>query len=1199
MTPFAKVLSELDSAPEGKGNAFEKAIKWWLQNDSIWSGQFVSESIRLWSESPLRYGPDIGIDLTATDINGGHWAIQVKNWDPDTTLPKSEIDSFLSASSTGDFVGRLLVTTTNTLSPNARKTIEIQKVPCIVVTFAQLEESPTWEAFSHSDPKDFRNARIERQLLTHQLEAIRAVSEHFSLGNSKAQLIMACGSGKTLTGQRISESLGSEKTLILLPSLLLLQQTLVSWRQDRKSEFRFIAVCSDESVGKDEFSSSLVDLPFPVTTDVDSIANELSRPESLVVFATYQSSDKIALAMSKTDFRFDLVLADEAHRLAGISDGAYGTLLKPGKIPSSKYLFMTATPKVFGQRSKQAADEAGAVLWSMDDEDTFGREAYSYSFARAIREDRLSDYKVVVMGVSSAELQESIEERTLASFPGGSIDLLTLAAHIGLAKAMEKYEIRKVISFHSKVQNARDFASLHKDIRREFLPETIMNRPFFGTALSGEDPANKRKAVLQKLGNTPKGEFALVSNARCLTEGVDVPSLDGIAFIEPRSSQVDIVQAVGRAIRKAGKDKKTGYIIIPIFISPEDVASQKLDKSRFRPVWEVINALKAHDETLQIELDNLRRELGKTKSISAFPEKIILDIPVSVPASIEKHLEAYIVENTTESWEEMYGKAYAFGLTHGHLRVNRDLGDENAALGSWLAKQRSDARAGKLPLKRLRKLEELPGWSWQPLDEKWLETFEILRQYADEFGYAKPPATKDFSYKGRPLGKWVSKQRAFYKSGRLDAERIALLEGLSGWSWDPFNDEWMSNYEVAKEIAIKLGHTRFPDSEINPRTGKPLNRWVIEQRSKKPNLPEEKLELLESLPGWRWNPSVERFEVGMSMLRDFLEEHGHSRVPKDWPEKEDVNLHQFVNTARGMYRSGEMPESRIREFESLESWTWNLTENGWSQRYQEVLDFLKSSSRMPSRSSNDTHERKLASWVKHQKALFREGKLSPDKISKLEKLNYWQWESEDNWDEIYLDLYEYIESEGKNPQKGDRGRRSNLRLDGWYAAQKKNLDKLNPERQNKIKSLPNFTPFTQVSQAWPKKIVQIQEFLENYGHLPKLHSTDRNEASLGLWLTRQKSAFSSLSEEKKDALRSLPGFKIMPSSADVWEERFEELKVFVKANNGSLPTRKSDSSLAEWVYRQSAKFHKLSLEQQKKLKSIPDFERLMSTRSKD
>jgi predicted helicase len=312
-TAFEKVLESLGQESFSKGTKFERVLKWWLQNDDIWSKELLPDSVELWDESNYRTGPDIGIDLTATDIAGNVWAIQAKNWNPDVVLPKSEIDKFLTASNTKIFQKRLLVTTTNEISTNALRAIQEQEKPVVVVSKTNLEDSEIWEFFQDSlrPPK----AAPKKQLFPHQSEAIKAVATSFK-SNTRGQLLMACGSGKTITAQRIQEKLASETTLILLPSLLLVEQTLKSWRSEASKPFLALSVCSDSSVNGDDPISKASDLPFPVTTNPNEIRKFLQLPGKIVIFSTYQSSQKIEEAVKSKKFQFDLVICDEAHRLA-------------------------------------------------------------------------------------------------------------------------------------------------------------------------------------------------------------------------------------------------------------------------------------------------------------------------------------------------------------------------------------------------------------------------------------------------------------------------------------------------------------------------------------------------------------------------------------------------------------------------------------------------------------------------------------------------------------------------------------------------------------------------------------------------------------------------------------------------------------------------------------------------------------------
>ena len=403
----------------------------------------------------------------------------------------------------------------------------------------------------------------------------------------------------------------------------------------------------------------------------------------------------------------------------------------------------------------------------------------------------------------------------------------------------------------------------------------------------------------------------------------------------------------------------------------------------------------------------------------------------------------------------------------------------------------------------------------------------------------------------------------------------------------------MKNYQLVKEVVERLGHVRIPDSVTNVGNSQPLNRWLIDQRSKRFKLPIEKTNLLEALPGWNWNPHSDRYEIGFRMLVEFVAEFGHSRVPKDWPREQNVSLHQFVQTARGTYRSGEMTQSRISEFEALSGWSWNLTETVWYRNFEEFESFYRTTNRLPNRDSESPQEVALERWSRRQSEMFKLGRLSQEKINSLDKIQGWQWMNDDNWDEVFQDLEEFINREKRNPSKGVRGERTGLRLDSWYSMQKKNFARLGKTRQTKLESLLLYVPFTQTTQSWPNKIIKVATFLEEHGTLPRHRSEFKEEASLGLWLIRQKSAFHTLSEDKKRALAAIPGFEPLKSDSDIWYENYDQLIAFTKDNDGRLPTRKVNLKLAEWVYRQSAKIHKLPIDKRDKLMAVPSFRRLI------
>src|SRR5262249_18600099 len=400
------------------------------------------------------------------------------------------------------------------------------------------------------------------------------------------------------------------RVLVLVPSLSLLAQTLREW--GLAAEFSYLAVCSDETVTGDQTDAvvaSTSELGFPVTTDPAVIARFLrGRGDVMrVVLGTYQSSPRIAEAQAGRTPAFDLVIADEAHRCAGPEAGAFATVLDPAKIKARKRLFMTATPRYFTGRLRKEATEADWEIASMEDEKRCGRLLYRLSFAEAIEQGLLSDYQVAVVGVSDATYREYAERGVFVTPDGESVtDARTLASQLGLLRAMSNYGLHRVVTFHSRIRSASAFARSLSEVRGWLPADRRLDGQLWAEHVSGEMASGERDKRLNRLRSVTGTERGVLTNARCLAEGVDVPTLDGVAFIEPRRSQVDIVQAVGRAIRKA-EDKALGTVVIPAFVDEAADAEQALESGEFDRVWQVVKALRAHDEVLAQALDEARR----------------------------------------------------------------------------------------------------------------------------------------------------------------------------------------------------------------------------------------------------------------------------------------------------------------------------------------------------------------------------------------------------------------------------------------------------------------------------------------------------------------------------------------------------------------------------------------------------------------
>ena len=640
------------------GFDFEWLCKWYLENAAIYRGQF--RKVWRWRDWPGCWGRDCGIDLIAETHGGEVYAIQCKAVSQEHTVTKAEIDSFLSESNRREIAYRLLIATTDNIGANAMRTIENQTRHASVVLRGDLVsadlEWPTEIGGTAPRPQRWKPK-------PHQKAAIKDVVAGFKKHDS-GRLIMACGTGKTLTGLWINEAIGSRRTLLLVPSISLVQQNLKEWGRHAKEDFDYLVVCSDETVGSDRDDPAMryiADLGVKPTTDAAKIGEFLAKRRSrpALVISTYQSCDRVAKGQAKAKKKFDLTICDEAHRLVGHVDSHFATVLDDRKIRSQRRLFMTATPRYFTQRAKEQGAEQDIELVSMDDESLFGPEFHVLNFHDAITatpDPLLTDYQVVVIGVTDAEAKSWVADAKLVRTKDGlETDARTLAAQIGLAKAMNEYNLTRMITFHRSIRRASRFVD---DTQRDSLPAVIeklrpASRPsgrLWARHVSGETPASKRASLVKELGDLPSGVRGLISNCACLGEGVDVPALDGIAFIDPKGSVVDIIQAVGRVIRRS-PDKKVGTIIIPVFVDESEDADHALEGSAFQPVWQVLKALRAHDRRLADELDQLRTSLGRQSTPGQriqLPTNVVLDVPRLLLTDFEQAFYVRAVMAATE-----------------------------------------------------------------------------------------------------------------------------------------------------------------------------------------------------------------------------------------------------------------------------------------------------------------------------------------------------------------------------------------------------------------------------------------------------------------------------------------------------------------------------------------------------------------------
>lgn len=652
--------------PQIKGREFEHALKQALTKHPGDWGKARFSDVWLWNQWPglEDYGytrQDKGIDLVArlTDnYDGGLVAIQAKYGS--STVSTTDVNNFLAYSGNDYFAERILVVN-QSISKNGEDNIERAKPRCRILRLNEIDSwVDDWREYIPNRIDDIEINIARHELRPYQEDALHAIRQNF-VEKSRGKLILPCGTGKSFVALKAAEeNAGLGKTVLyLVPSISLMGQTMREWSRQRSIEHQYIGICSDVTTGKsivkdpeNYVAGQLAELTMPVTTDAAKITSKLAEhvPHNAmrVIFSTYHSSSKIMDALqtpSLAGFEFDFVLCDEAHRTTGIEaestkeDGRARTfqiIHNDERIRGKKRLYMTATPRVFAEniRKRMAEQAFDGQAYSMDDEETYGPEVYRMSFADAIYGNWLSDYRVVVIGVSEDDYLQRAEDNPIRFEDGKLVDPETVVRLAGCWDALatpESKEIspqrdlgaldddlhhaRTAIAFSSRIREsklARDLwtqvAEWHKGTSQKASEEYLR---IDVAHVDANTPASERSKLIEELRVADKRNHAycrVLSNVGVLSEGVDVPALDAVVFLQSRSSPVDVTQAVGRVMRKA-EGKEFGYVVIPVVVpqfhsrATEDSVENLLEASDFKPVWDVVRALRSHDERIDHMLE--------------------------------------------------------------------------------------------------------------------------------------------------------------------------------------------------------------------------------------------------------------------------------------------------------------------------------------------------------------------------------------------------------------------------------------------------------------------------------------------------------------------------------------------------------------------------------------------------------------------
>jgi len=1167
-------ISSLDNN-KLKGDVFEVFVEGFLYTqpaycvESVWTWHNVPEEVKSSLELSIKddYGID-GVFRTRTD-QIATYQVKFKSDKKKLSWGGDKLGNFFGLTKRDNF--KYIITNSYRLPDNVLKD---RTDVCTI----------TAEQFGGMCRTDFdlindwlKGAKIVRSFkapLSHQKDAVEAIAKEFDV-SKRATAVMACGSGKSLVGLWVAEKIESKCTLVLVPSLSLLSQIFHEWMSQTKIiDVAPLCVCSDPSVTRGEetkiFSS---DQDFPVSTNPDEIKKFLNSDlESKVVFSTYQSAHLIASVMAASDV-FDLAIFDEAHKTAGREGKKFAFALNDEHIRISKRLFLTATPKHF--RVRNSEKEEHTLSYSMNNEMDYGKTCYRLSFAEAVQKNIICPYQVIITILTKKEVDRGLLSRAKVDVGDEFVRAKQVANQLAVRKAIEKYGVKKIITFHATVKSAESFVSSGEDGVRAHIPSI---QSFH---VNGKQHTSERN---EKVSKFKESDLALLSNARCLTEGVDVPEVDMVAFLSPKRSKIDVIQATGRAMRKDREGlKKVGYVLVPMYF--EEDSNERLEsamyESDFAEVFDVLNALQQQDEVLAESLCEIREKRDEVKGFidERFEDRVSIEGPELMLSDLKQAIMTKIVNRLTPIWYERFSELKKFFSEHGHSDVPANW-SENIPLANWVRTQRSLYTLEQLSNEQIKKLGEL-DFVWSLNESRWETRFLEYLDFIEEFGTHSIPNEAEYA----SLRSWVITQRKEQRKGTLDQARFEELDNI-GFIWDLAEERWNERYLDLLSLYESTGSSSVPRA-LEFQT---LYAWSKQQRKeyKQSSLSTEKVELLNQIE-FDWHPvdsnADDYWDTKYGHLKAYFETHGTSYVPARYPV-----IGQWSAFQRGDRRKGVLSEERIQKLDEI-NFIWEPRDRNWLNKFFKYKKLVGlEDSKLFAKNNEDKN---LRAWAAAQRREIESYSSSGDPLLRhraklLRSIKPIRITTSFQGDDVFLEMLEDLALFAKKnghtrvPTKGG----DNPRLGRWFDSIRKRYKKGNLEK-HEIELLEeyefDFTPrkrkYHLSDQVFIERLSQLRDFKKENGHL---NIPTRN--GLGAWLSRQKTLDRKglLERSKYEELAKL-GVKLEPhvvtssrravsSQGDVFVERLNELKEYKELHGHlNMSTRRG---LGAWLSRQKTNHRK-------------------------
>jgi superfamily II DNA or RNA helicase len=1004
------------------------------QAEEVWPEKKLPQDLRIKLGIPM----DAGVDGVSRTNSGLYKAYQVKFRTNRTALTwdKDGLGKFFGQTDRVD--ERILFTNSIDLSHITKTRIDFCSIKGNDLD--KLDKSD-FEAIENWLKTGLVIRAEPKEPYLYQEEAINDISQELSV-NDRAAAIMACATGKTLVALWVAEKKDAQTILVLLPSLALVRQTLRDWAKENNwNNFNYLCVCSDITVINDEDNDEIIlnkhDLDFSVTTQKEKIELYLQSKNNSrkIIFSTYQSCKIVAEAMPQ-GFSFDLAIFDEAHKTASRQGANYAFALQDKNLLIKKRLFLTATPRHYNINKKDKEGDQ-RLVFSMDDQEVYGKIAHQLSFRDAVKKNIICDYKIIISTVTSEMINRELLRQGEVLVKGEKVKAERIANILAIRSAVDKYGIKRIFSFHNSVQSAKSFTANSNEGIGAHLKD------FKTLHVNGKMSTSKRDALLEEFKESDK---AIISNARCLTEGVDVPVVDMVAFVSPKKSKVDIVQAAGRAMRKA-PGKELGYILIPLFVqqTENETIEQALEKTKFNTVWDVLQAMQEQDESLVEIIGQMKEELGRTLGYNdnRLREKVeVLGTEVCINA-LRTSITTKIIDKLASNWDERFGEILRYKSQYGDCNVvASDI--EYPGLCGWVRKQRVKKNSGELLQAYIDKLNSI-DFVFDPFDAAFEEMFVRLLGFKKDEGHCSIPR----DYADKKLSSWVTTQRYVKRQGLLAENRLKRLE-KEGFIWDPRTQYWEDMFLILLGYRNEHNHCDVPDKYIY--NSHQLGIWVGNQRTNKMRgaLDHFYIKRLDDI-GFDWNPLETQFNTRFNnyfpLWRQFQEKgdiwNDNGATRKD--------LLKWANKLRSQYKKGSLKLEYQNKMNSIE-FDWDPMNNTWEKMFTELCEFKKINGHFQITRKNVRYK-KLATWVQEQRTQHKQNNLDQKRVDRLNNIGFAWGPKNDVWQKRFSELERFKEINGHCNVPANYS--ENRPLGSWVSNQRTDYkqNRLKQDRIDKLNSI--------------------------------------------------------------------------------------------------------------------------------------------------